>query len=1284
MATLALSLAGQIVGGAIAGPFGAVVGRALGALAGSAVDAALFGEETTSSTGSDIRLTGSSEGGAVPRAYGWNRLSGNIIWATELERRAGTSSGSKGTSSSSDDDVITANFAVALSEGEVAVLGRIWADGDLIDTDGLNIRFYPGLEDQEPDSLIAAKQGAGNAPAYRGTCYLVFEALPLTEYGNRIPAISVEICRPAGDLEQAITAVTLIPGATEFGYDPVPRVRIVSPGVTETENAHAAASLSDWTVSLDQLQALCPNLKHVSLVIAWFGDDLRCGNCTVAPRVESADRTINGTSWTVSGIERASAEVVSEVDGGPAYGGTPSDASVLAAIADLKARGVAVTLYPIVMMDVPAGNALVDPYTGLTGQPAYPWRGRITCSPAPGQSGSPDKTATAAAQVSVFVGAAGAGDFAAGSGTVTYSGPAEWSYRRMILHYAHLSAMAGGVDTFLIGSELRGLTHVRSGATSFPFVDALTTLAADVRSIVGAGTRITYAADWSEYHGYQPEDAPGDKLFHLDPLWASAAIDAVGIDNYMPIADWRDGTNHLDADAGSIHDLDYLGANIAGGEGYDWYYASEADRLAQNRTPITDGSYGEPWVYRCKDLVNWWGNAHHNRIGGVRSATPTGWVPESKPIFLTELGCGAIDKGANLPSAFTDAKSSEDARPYFSSGAPDALMQRQLIRAHLKHWQPGSEGFADAANPVSSVYGGRMVDPDRIYLWTWDARPYPAFPALAGVWADAGNHATGHWLTGRLGTAGNAELIATMAADYGVTFAAIAAGGPSIAGTVVDGVDSLRDSLDPILTATRTILSDAPGGLVCRIEGSGPIIEIDPDDLVDADTTLRTEKWPMSEELPAQLALTYADRARDYLTANVTAVGADGDTSTALGSDMVLDGAAARTIAENALVAARQPSRQLDFALPPSLLALEPGDRLRIAGRKDAPLTITELRDGTTRRVSARPHRQDRVAALLVDGREYAATPVAGTSLPVAVICHLPADPVAGGASRLVAGAYADPWPGDVVLADQTSGSELVRLTRSAIIGELTADLPPASPALWDEANGLELVLYDGHLASETGTAVLSGTNRLLVIRDDGTTELIGFVKADLLAGSSYRLTGLLRGLIGTGDGGGTASAGNRVMLVTDALGTTDPGDNRLGTTAQFKLFAGSRDVAGQAVSAPFGLDLVRPLAPVHPAAQRLASGDVAITWVRRSRRGGDGWTAAEMPLDASPERYRITIGDGVAAVRTLTTTSSTVTYSAADQASDFGGLPTSFFYDIAQLSAVYGAGRAERGTFNG
>ena len=136
-----------------------------------------------------------------------------------------------------------------------------------------------------------------------------------------------------------------------------------------------------------------------------------------------------------------------------------------------------------------------------------------------------------------------------------------------------------------------------------------------MKAILGPATKITYAADWSEYFGYHTED---NLYFHLDPLWADPAIDFIGIDNYMPLSDWRDGENHLDAHWGDVHNTAYLRNNIAGGEGFEWYYASPAEQAAQIRTPITDGAYGEPWVYRYKDLRGWWSSSHHERIAGVR------------------------------------------------------------------------------------------------------------------------------------------------------------------------------------------------------------------------------------------------------------------------------------------------------------------------------------------------------------------------------------------------------------------------------------------------------------------------------------------------------------------------------------------------------------------------------------------------------------------------------------------------------------------------------------------
>lgn len=546
-----------------------------------------------------------------------------------------------------------------------------------------------------------------------------------------------------------LRAVTLIPGASEAAYDPRPVLKRDGAAVT-AENRHAHPFLSDFEVSLDQLAVVAPGVRHVSLVVAWHGSDLRCGHCTIRPKVEVATKDTDPNPWRVSGLERANAAVVSTDDGGPALGGAPSDAAVVRAIRRLKARGYGVTLYPFVLMDIPAGNALPNPGGGI-GQPVYPWRGRITCHPAPGQPGTVDLTPAAAEQVAAFFGTVPAEAFTwePGLGTVTYGGPEEWSFRRLVLHYAHLCRAAGGVDAFLIGSELVGLTTVRSAPSVYPAVTQLQALAADVRGVLGARTRLGYAADWTEYHSHRPADGTNGVWFHLDPLWADEAIDFVGIDAYFPLADWRDGAGHRDAldGAASPYDLDYLRANIEGGDAYDWYYASGADRDAQVRSPIADW-WGEDWIFRAKDVRGWWSAPHRNRPAGDPEGAPTAWVPQGKPIWFTEVGCPAVDKGANQPNVFVDPKSSESTLPHYSTGVRDDAAQAAYLEAIHTYWQREA-----GHNPISAVYGGPMLDPERLFVWTWDARPYPAFPQRTEIWSDGVNWARGHWLTGRLGPA---------------------------------------------------------------------------------------------------------------------------------------------------------------------------------------------------------------------------------------------------------------------------------------------------------------------------------------------------------------------------------------------------------------------------------------------------------------------------------------------------------------------------------------------------
>lgn len=1278
MATLLLAAGGQFIGGALGGPIGATIGRALGAMAGNVLDDQLFGQ-TAAPTQGETYLLNAKEGQPIPRIYGWTRIAGNVIWATELERLDKAGGGLKSIGAG-NEDAFAANFAIGLCEGAVPHIGRIWADGKLMDMRGVNYRFYSGEDTQMPDSLIEAKQGAGNAPAYRGLAYLVFEQLDLTPYGNRIPQISVELCRPVGDVEKRTKAVCLIPGATEFGYDPVPRVRLLGNGSVISENSHQTAGKSDWEVSVDELTALCPNLEHVALVISWFGNDLRCGNCTVTPRVMGHDRNIKDTEWNVAGLSRAEAELCSQVDGGPAYGGTPSDNSVIAAIKDLKSRGLKVTIYPLMMMDIPAGNQLPDPYSDADTQANHPWRGRITCDPAIGRPGTADQTSLAAAQVQSFVGNASAADFDVVGENISYNGSAEWSYRRYILHCASLAKVAGGVDAFIVGSEMVALSTVRDGQTSFPFVDQLKSVTGDVRAIVGAYCKLTYAADWTEYHGYQPADAPGDKLFHLDPLWSDINIDAIGIDNYMPLSDWRDyGTNSDSENQSIVHDLEYLRSNIAGGEGFDWYYASNEDREAQNRTPITDGEHNEPWVWRYKDLKNWWQNPHHNRVAGVRSATPTDWVPQSRSFWLTEVGCGAVGNGANQPNAFTDPKSADNKSPYNSNGLNEPAIQRQFLRAHYEHWQTDASGFSDEDNPVSDIDGRRMLDPERVYLWAWDARPFPAFPLRDDVWSDGPSYYTGHWTTGRFGCATVSEIVASIASDVGVELHAMDSAAGFVEGCVVGGPSTVRNDIELLLETDQLLLKDSANGLkLSRVKGCHTTKIQTENCAITKSGLFERSHLDLGDRL-RRFNVNYRDRLADYDISSVFHTANDQNGAVGgINLPLTIDQHMASRIAQFQIDRSAEDVKTIKFALPPSQLRFEVGDVVALPDDPDKYI-VTKIFDGESREITA--VRAPKTTQAVAEGelnRPLAPVAIPSASDPVVYVAQVPPDGNEETRNSLVIGAFAKPWPGSIAVVDEHQ-HEIARLSRPASIGILKSILPNANRFVnWDTKTKLVVELFSGHLSSASKGRVIAGENRLLIQNSLGDWEEVGFANAGLIAANTYELDGLLRGLNKTEFAAASASdIGAPVIVLSDAT-TIQLDTEPIALSAIAEIDSPGAPVEFAGVSDRSNL----PLAPAHLTAENLVNGDVLISWRRRGRLVGNRWSTGDVPLDSTPEQYTVSVLNDGSVARVVTTNSSLFTYPLAQQIADFGTAPSQFDFSVTQDSATLGCGHAATGVY--
>ena len=1298
MATILLAATGAAVGagfgGTVLGLSGAVIGRAVGATVGRMIDQRLMGagfDAVDVGRVDRFRLMGASEGTAIGQVYGRARVSGQVIWASRFLEGTKRSGGGKGSPKPKTTEFsYSVSLAVALCEGEITRVGRIWADGIEVARDTLNMRVYPGSEEQLPDAKIEAVEGVGKSPAYRGTAYVVFEDLALGPFGNRVPQFSFEVVRAAQgehadtamNLGRAINGVALIPGTGEYALATTPVHMADGLGVNRSVNINTASGKTDFATSLEQMREELPACRSVSLVVSWFGSDLRCGECTVRPKVEQNVQDAVGYPWRVGMIDRASADQVPQIDDRPIYGGTPSDRSVIEAIQAIRAGGQEVMFYPFILMDQLAGNGLPDPWTGAADQPALPWRGRITLAKAPGKDLSSDQTILAENEVSDFFGTAQATDFTLETGLLSFSGPAEWRYRRFILHYAHLCAAAGGVDAFCIGSEMRGLTQIRGAGDSFPTVQALRSLAADCRAILGPDVKISYAADWSEYFGYHPDD--GDLYFHLDPLWADTNIDFVGIDNYMPISDWRDGDTHSDAAWGTINNLEYLRANIAGGEGYDWFYSSLEHDVAQIRTPITDGAFNEPWVYRYKDLRSWWSMPHHERKTGARSTSPTAWLPMSKPIRFTELGCAAIDKGTNQPNRFLDPKSSESGLPRYSDGSRDDLIQMQYLRAVAMHF--GEEDN----NPLSAIYAGPMVDMALSHVWAWDARPFPAFPNAKELWSDAANYARGHWLNGRTSSQPLASVVAEICERSNLHTFDVSRLMGVVRGYQVDDVTTARSALQPLMLAYGFEAVERAGILQFKMRNGRALSGLQVSQMAlsdELDGVLETSRLAEAESV-GTVRLGYVASEGDYDVRSAEAVFPD-DISLSLSQSelaLALTQPEAQGIAERWLTEARVARDTARFALPPSQLHIGAGD-------------VVALNSGLFRIDRVEQRGQQLIEAVRVepsvyqpsDGADETITPRA-FSAPVPVfplfldLPLLTGDEVAHAPHIAVT---ATPWPGSVAVWNSATddGYELNRLLgASSIIGVTRSPLEAAKPGVWDRGAPLLVEVYGGTLSAVTQMDVLNGANVMAI--GDGSSdgwEIFQFETADLIGPGTYALGNRLRGQLGT-DATLTESwpVGSYVVLLDKGPQQIDIPFSARGLARHYRIGTGLRGYDDPAVvhrlDAFQGIGL-RPYSPAHLAASLDANGDIGVQWIRRTRIDGDSWQSFDVPLGEATEQYLLRVTKAGTVLREVTLATPNWIYPQVLRVAD--GATAGFQVEVAQVSDRFGAGPFTRIEWN-
>jgi hypothetical protein len=687
-------------------------------------------------------------------------------------------------------------------------------------------------------------------------------------------------------------------------------------------------------------------------------------------------------------------------------------------------------------------------------------------------------------------------------------------------------------------------------------------------------------------------------------------------------------------------------------------------------------------MFRVKDLTSWWSMPHVERMGGVEIGRSP-WVPQSKPIWLTEIGVPAVDKGPNGPNVFPDPKSSESAAPPHSTGARDDLVQARALEAILSRFDPALEGHEAGMNPYDAAGLRRMVDPSHVYVWAWDARPFPAFPDFAEVWADGENWRTGHWITGRLEGVPLDRLVAAVLAESGIDTPLDLALDGFLDGAVIDRPVSPRGALEPILRLFGADLVVSGGTLRGQGRGARALRVIDAGELAIVDDEPRLRLTRAHEtELPRQMTLAFIDGEGEYRRAAVAsrrlAVGSGREARAEVAAVLRRD--QAQALADAWLQDVWASREGSGFALSPRAVDIEPGDLVALPTTAGERLhRVVRIADGPVRRIETRGAEPAIFAGGVASGERPTRKPPRFPGRPVPIVLDLPAAEGEPTVLQYLAVA-ADPWPGP--MAVWREGGDGIRLhagvERPARIGRTLGALPPGP--LWRRDMGavLEVEMATGVLEAVTDEAALAGANLMALQGPDGAWEIVSAAGVELVGKRRYRLTRLLRGL-----GGGEPLAaralapGAALVMLDEALVPLTDALADLGWPLGYRVGPAGRDPGDEsvvAITATAGLAALRPLSPVHPRARRTLQG-IEIAWIRRTRRDGDPWEPVDVPLGEDVEAYEVDILDGGIVRRTLHATRPAVVYPIAQELADFGAPRAVLSVAIAQTSRVAGRG---------
>jgi hypothetical protein len=543
--------------------------------------------------------------------------------------------------------------------------------------------------------------------------------------------------------------------------------------------------------------------------------------------------------------------------------------------------------------------------------------------------------------------------------------------------------------------------------------------------------------------------------------------------------------------------------------------------------------------------------------------------------------------------------------------------------------------------------------------------------------------------------AGLFALAGLTASEYAVTNVSL----EPVPGFALRRLASPREGLERLGAAFGFDVSDTGYMLKLRRRERSPDLVLDEDDFGAAPPGGIEARQPESHvrdserQLPRQIVLTHGDPDRDL---QISAQRSERLISESE-RDMIIEfpGTLTASRARDALddLIGDLWSNRYSFSveLPPKYLQLDAGDIVTIRRSDETfwpSFLVTRASIGADWRIAieARPiaRRWAMPSAPATSGSIVTqVVPLPNDSLlelmDLPLLTNAEADSNGLYAAVGDSGAGGNEWTGAVLYRspDDAEYTAVARFDIGAAIG--TADEALGTgPFYWpDRANTVRVTLSSGALASITEEQWLHTSRNAALLGD----ELITYRDATLIAGTTWELSGLKRGRRGTEWARGSHAIGERFVLLTRSTVKRVFLDlGLLNNSLYYKAVTFDQALADVAAEQfAIGGEWAAPYAGLDAEGARDGSDNLTIAWRRRGRQGGGTWVG-EVPLGEETEAYEIDIMDGVVK-RTLTATSESVLYTAADQTTDFGSPQSAVEVNIYQISGLVARGHALNAT---